>query len=77
MDKTVNDAHVVTALKRQVKATSYRKTALALGISFGYVQDVVKGRRRLTDTIATALGYDVVPVEAVKTPARRWTKKEK
>jgi plasmid maintenance system antidote protein VapI len=76
MDKTVNDAHVVTALKRQVKATSYRKTASELGVSFGYVQDVVKGRRRLTDRIAIALGYDLVPVETVKTPARRWTKKD-
>ena len=73
MDKQFNDSQVITTLRRLVKGTSYRKAAEKLGVSAGYVQDVLKRRRGLSEQLAGALGFELVP--PAKPKPRKWTAK--
>ncbi len=73
MDKTFNDSQVVTVLLKKVKGASYRKVGAALGLSAAYICDVVKGRRGLSEALAGALGFKLVPPE--KPAPRKWTAK--
>jgi hypothetical protein len=61
MKTTYSDAEVLMVLRKMVKASSVRKAGSVLGISGAYVHDVLKRRRALSENLAEALGFDLVP----------------
>ena len=70
--KTYNDVQLISRLRRMVKGSTYRKTAEKLGVTGGYVIDVVKGRRAMTETIASGLGFTESPTRPAP---RKWVLK--
>ena len=69
MMKTFSDQQVIVWLKRKVRATSATKVAANIGVSAGYLSDVLKNRRRLTETIADGIGFEL---EEEQPPVRKW-----
>jgi plasmid maintenance system antidote protein VapI len=45
------------ALQKLVDADGFRKVGKALGASHGYLSDVLRGRRPLSEELALKLGY--------------------
>jgi plasmid maintenance system antidote protein VapI len=48
---------VIKELRRRVKATNQRQAALALDMTPQFINDVLKGRRGMTEELAKRLGY--------------------
>jgi hypothetical protein len=64
------DAEVLMVLRRIVKESSVRKAGLFLGVSGAYIHDVLHRRRRLSENLAEALGYALIPPPPA--PLRLW-----
>lgn len=62
-------------LRRMVKTSSVRKAGTVLGVSGAYVHDVLKRRRALTENLAEALGFDLVPPPPAA--KRTWKSRER
>jgi len=48
---------VVKELKRRVDTTSQKDVAIALGMTPQFINDVIKGRREVSENLARGLGY--------------------
>jgi plasmid maintenance system antidote protein VapI len=44
-------------LKRRVKCANQREVALALGVTPQFINDVLRGRRDMSENLAKGLGY--------------------
>jgi hypothetical protein len=69
MMKTFSDQQVIVRLKQRVRSTSATKVAASIGVTAGYISDVLKTRRRLTETIGNGIGFEV---EEEQPPVRKW-----
>jgi transcriptional regulator with XRE-family HTH domain len=55
----MTEAKTVSAIRRFIKAqTTQRQAAAALGISPGYLSDILKGRRIAPDAVLDRLGLE-------------------
>lgn len=52
-----NDNEVRAELIAMWKASTLRELAKDLNVSLGYIHDVIKGRRDITEKLAVKLGY--------------------
>lgn len=52
-----NEEDIRRILNRQIEKTSQSDFAKEHGFSKGFISDVLKGRRNITDRLAGALGY--------------------
>jgi hypothetical protein len=50
--------HPLTLLDEQIKATSLRKTAIALGISAPYLSDIMRRNRGIGPKVLVAMGLE-------------------
>jgi plasmid maintenance system antidote protein VapI len=66
--KTYSTAHLVGILETKVKSKSQRKVAGDVGFSPQFVNDVMNGRRPVTEGLATRLGFRKVPDRWVRIP---------
>ena len=71
-DKTYSDAEVLMALRKSTKGLSVRKAGVLFGVSGAYIHDVLKRRRGISETIASYLGFILVPPP--KPQPRQWTR---
>lgn len=55
--KTYTREDVVAAIQKEIDKTSLRQTAKRIGISAGYLSDVLKGNRHVSETMAGAFGF--------------------
>jgi hypothetical protein len=72
-DKTYSDAEVLMALRKSTKGLSVRKAGVLFGVSGAYIHDVLKRRRGISETIASYLGFILVPPP--KPQPRQWKRK--
>lgn len=59
--QTYSDSEVLMALRKATEGLSIRKAAAHFGVSGAYIHDVLKGRRGISEKIASQLGFELVP----------------
>jgi len=64
-----NDNEVRAELIAMWKRSTLRQLAEDLGVSVGYIHDVIKGRRDITEKLAAKLGYRL---EIMRTVDRKY-----
>lgn len=69
MDKTYTDREVLMALRQATKGVTVRKAGEAFGVTGAYIHDLLHGRRGITETVASQLGFKLVPQ---KPQPRKW-----
>lgn len=64
-----NEVEIRAELQAMVKPSTLRAVAADLDVSVGFLHDVIKGRRDVTDKVANKLGYRM---EVTKTVDRKF-----
>jgi plasmid maintenance system antidote protein VapI len=64
-----NEAEIRAELQAMVKPSTLREVAEKLDVSVGFLHDVIRGRRDVTDKVASKLGYRM---EVTKTVDRQF-----
>jgi hypothetical protein len=67
--KIYTDADLRERLKRAIDANGLRSTARSLSLSPTFISQVMKGERGVSETLALALGFELIPPTPVQ---RRW-----
>lgn len=57
MSKTLNDEELLDLLRKLVKQSSQKQVSADLGVSRAFLNDILHGRRSMTERIAAAMGY--------------------
>jgi len=58
MPKTYTQEDVLADIRKAVEESSLRKTAERIGVSAGYLSDILNDNRAVSDSIAEAFGYE-------------------
>jgi hypothetical protein len=58
MPKHYIQDEVLAVIRKEVEATSLRKTAERIGISAPFLSDVLRGNRLISETVAEAFGFE-------------------
>lgn len=58
MPKTYTQDEVLAAIRKVVDESSLRQTAERIGVSAGYLSDVLNSNRAVSDAIADAFGFE-------------------
>ena len=66
MPKQFTQDDVLAVIRKEVEASSLRKTAERIGVSAPFLSDVLRGNRLISETVAEAFGF-VREMETVTT----------
>jgi plasmid maintenance system antidote protein VapI len=58
MARTYTESEVVERIKRETQTTSLRRVARQIGVSAGYLSDIINGNRAVSDNMALAFGFE-------------------
>lgn len=58
MEKNYTQDDVLAVIQKEIDSNSLRRVAKRIGLSAGFMSDVMNGNRQVTDTVAKAFGFE-------------------
>ena len=49
---------VIETIRKEINSTSLRQTARRIGVSAGYLSDVMRGNRTVSEAMASSFGFE-------------------